>query len=148
VKLRDEHAEQAALFSWAEFARDRHPELALLFAIPNGGHRHRAVAARMKAEGVKRGVPDICLPVPRGPWHGLYIELKTDAGRVSREQRRWIGLLTLQGYRAEVCRGWQQARQLIENYLSGRTLPAGQVSKPSPTSAQEVPWTHPPAINA
>ena len=148
MKLRNEHAEQAALFSWAEFARDRYPELALMFAIPNGGHRHKAVAARMKAEGVKRGVPDICLPVPRGIWHGLYIELKTSTGRVSREQRRWIALLITQGYRADVCRGWQQARQLIEEYLTGRTLHAGQVSRPKTEPVQETSWTHQPAISA
>ena len=54
-----EHVEQAALFRWAEFARARLPELTLLHAIPNGGHRHKATAARLKAEGVKRGVPDL-----------------------------------------------------------------------------------------
>jgi hypothetical protein len=118
MKFKDEHAEQAALFSWAEFARSCYPELAMMFAIPNGGHRHKAVAVRMKAEGVKRGVPDICLPVPRRPWHGLYIELKTKAGGVSREQRRWLALLSRMGYRAEVCRGWKQAQAVIEDYLT------------------------------
>lgn len=118
VKFRDEHAEQAALFSWAGFAQGRYPELALMFAIPNGGHRHKAVAVRKKAEGVKPGVPDICLPVPRGPWHGLYIELKTETGSVSREQRRWLAMLSRLGYRAKVCRGWQQAQAVIEDYLT------------------------------
>ena len=56
-----EHQEQVALFRWAEFAIARWPELALMYAIPNGGHRHKAVAAGLKAEGVKRGVPDVCL---------------------------------------------------------------------------------------
>ena len=64
--LASEHQEQAALFRWAWFAQVKHPALALLYAIPNGGHRHKAVAARMKAEGVKAGVPDLCLPVARG----------------------------------------------------------------------------------
>jgi hypothetical protein len=114
-----EHKEQVALFRWAEFAAARRPELRLLYAIPNGGHRHKAVAARMKAEGVRRGVLDICLPVARAPHHGLYIEMKTRRGRVSPDQRRWIAALRAQGYRAEVCRDWSEARQVIEQHLDG-----------------------------
>jgi hypothetical protein len=113
-----EHAEQAALFRWAEFARARLPELALLYAVPNGGHRHKATAARLKAEGVKRGVPDVCLPVARSGAHGLYIELKTERGKATPEQLGWIRALRRQGYAAEVCRGWESARSMIEHYLT------------------------------
>ncbi len=113
-----EHAEQAALFRWAEFARSRLPELALLHAIPNGGHRYKATAARLKAEGVKRGVPDVCLPVARSGAHGLYIELKTERGKATPEQLGWIRALRRQGYVAEVCRGWESARSMIEHYLT------------------------------
>jgi hypothetical protein len=116
--LLGEHAEQAALFRWAEFARARLPELALLHAIPNGGHRHKATAARLKAEGVKRGVPDVCLPVARNGAHGLYIELKTERGKATPEQLGWIRALRRQGYVAEVCRGWESARSMIEHYLT------------------------------
>ncbi len=112
-----EHEEQKALFRWAEVAQYRHPELALLYAIPNGGHRHKAVAAKLKAEGVRKGVPDICLPVPRGRWHGLYIEMKTPTGTVRLEQKRWLSALRSQGYDAVVCRGWESARRFIEEYL-------------------------------
>lgn len=117
-----EHEEQVALFRWAEFARARWPELALLFAIPNGGERHPAVAAKLKAEGVKRGVPDICLPVACGVFHGLYVELKSATGRASGEQRGWIDALRVQGYRAEVCRGWLQARDVIMDYLDEQRI--------------------------
>jgi len=112
-----EHHEQKALFRWAEVAQYQYPELALLYAIPNGGHRHKAVAAKLKAEGVRKGVPDICLPVPRGRWHGLYIEMKTPAGTVRPEQKRWLSALRGQGYDAAVCRGWESARRFIEEYL-------------------------------
>ena len=71
-----EHDEQAALFEWATWHTSQCPELGLLFAIPNGGHRHPVVAARLKAEGVRAGVPDICLPVARKGYHGLFVELK------------------------------------------------------------------------
>ena len=51
----DEHREQAALFEWARYAGGRYPELALLFAVPNGGRRDAVTGARLKSEGVKAG---------------------------------------------------------------------------------------------
>jgi len=132
---RNEHAEQAALFRWASFARVRHPELALLFAVPNGGHRHKAVAAKLKAEGVKSGVPDICLPVARDGCHGLFIEMKTATGRPSKLQRRWLDLLRAQGYHAEVCHGWMAARAVLETYLT-TGADAGRPGNVKPVPAQ------------
>ncbi len=113
-----EHQEQVTVFKWATMVKARHPDLALLFAIPNGGHRHITVARKLKAEGVKAGIPDICLPVARGGWHGLYIELKTRKGWQSKPQKAWQAALIKQGYRAEVCRGWEQACWMIEEYLN------------------------------
>lgn len=70
-----------------------------MYHIPNGGKRGKVEAIHFKAEGVKAGVPDICLPVPRGEWHGLYIELKRrEGGRVSPEQTKWLEDLMRQGY--------------------------------------------------
>lgn len=113
-----ESEEQKALFEWAALMEGKHPELHLLFAIPNGGLRHKATAGRLKAEGVKSGVPDICLPVARKGFHALYIELKrVKGGRASAEQSTWIEALNEQGYFAEVCHGWDSARRVIEWYL-------------------------------
>lgn len=108
-----EHDEQRLVFLWAA----GRPELALMHAIPNGGKRDLRTAARLKAEGVKAGVPDICLPLPAGGFHGLYIELKTNKGRLSSEQEEWIAGLTAAGYRCAVCRGHQEAIRAIEGYL-------------------------------
>jgi hypothetical protein len=115
---RTEHAEAVALMRCVRLHEARWPELRLLYAIPNGGDRHPIVAAKMKAEGVRAGVPDYCLPVPRGGYHGLYVELKTPTGYPSREQRAWIAALREQGYRAEVCRGWAAAWDVIRDYLT------------------------------
>src|SRR5699024_826416 len=71
-----EHDEQVQRIRWAGLARGAYPALRWLHAVPNGGARNIVVARKLKAEGVQRGVPDLCLPVPRGPYHGLYIELK------------------------------------------------------------------------
>lgn len=110
--------EQKTLFRWAEMEARRHPELNLLHHIPNGGSRDPREARNLKQEGVKAGVPDICLPVPRGGYNGLYIEMKRiRGGRLSDEQRGWLAALTANGYRAEVCRGWEAAKDLILEYL-------------------------------
>lgn len=114
-----EHDEQAAVIEWAEAMRSRIPELALLFAVPNGGYRHPATAARLKREGVRAGVPDLCLPVPRGKWHGLFIEMKAGGNKPTPEQRDWLSLLTSQGYRAVVANGAEMAKAVIETYLKG-----------------------------
>lgn len=116
-----ESAEQQCLFRWAAVMRARLPELALMYHVPNEGKRSMATGGRLRAEGLKKGVPDICLPVPRGNWHGLYIELKRQrGGRTSPEQCEWIDALNAQGYRACVCRGWEAAAREIEKYLRGR----------------------------
>jgi hypothetical protein len=88
--------------------------------IPNGGHRSKTTAIRLKAEGVKAGVPDICLPVPVGGFHGLYIELKAGKNKTTAEQDKWLDALTDNGYFAAVCYGWQAASKAIIDYLEGK----------------------------
>lgn len=115
-----EHHEQVALFKWARLQEKRTLDLRLLFAIPNGGKRNKATAGKLKAEGVKAGVPDICLPVARGRFHGLYIELKAPGGKASDSQSSWLKALAAQGYCAHVCVGWESAKNVIVAYLEGR----------------------------
>lgn len=118
--------EQAALFRWIEDAAvHQYPELALLYHIPNGGKRNKAEAAHLKQQGVKAGVPDLCLPVARGKWHGLYIEMKVRDNRPTENQENWIHQLREQGYVAEVCYGFRQAAEILVNYL---TLGKGIIS--------------------
>lgn len=113
-----EHQEQCALFEWQAWMAKRIPELHLMHAIPNGGKRDIRTAAMLKAEGVKPGVPDIFLPLPRGGCHGLYIELKRrKGGTVSKEQASWMEALSAKGYRCAVCHGWEMARDEILDYL-------------------------------
>ena len=118
-----EGAHQTALFQWAAIVSGVYPELARMFHIPNGGKRDRKEAARLKAEGVKPGVPDVFLPVPRGGYHGLWIELKVDGGKPSKEQRDWLEYLNGTGYCALLCYGWQTAQMEIEQYMK---LPEGE----------------------
>lgn len=113
-----EHAEQVALMQLVSLHLGRWPELRLLYAIPNGGHRHIAVAKKLAAEGVRPGVPDLCLPVARGGYHGLYVELKrTKGGAVSDVQGDWHKALVHEGYAVVVCYGCDQAWGAIANYM-------------------------------
>ena len=115
-----EHQEQVALMRLVELHRGRWPELGMLFAVPNGGNRNIITAKKLKAEGVKAGVPDLCLPIPRGEHHGLFVELKKQKGSTtSPEQKAWVKALNAQGYRAEVCLGAAAAWEVIQEYMRG-----------------------------
>ena len=88
------------------------------YAVPNGGSRNPIEAKNMKAEGVSAGVPDICIPVPNKKYHGLYIEMKRqNGGRVSEKQKEWIDRLNQNGYLAVVCRGFDEAKEVVESYM-------------------------------
>lgn len=113
-----EHQHQTALFRWAGYQTRRRPELSLMFAIPNGGRRDAVTGARLKAEGVKPGVPDIFLPVARQEWHGLFIELKAGRNKLTQAQTAWHAHLSQQGYRVAVCYGYEAAIEVIEEYLA------------------------------
>lgn len=76
-----ESEEQQTVMEWAEAASGRWPELRLLYHVPNEGQRSMATGGRLRAEGLKSGVPDLCLPSAHGQYHGLYIEMKRTQGR-------------------------------------------------------------------
>ena len=111
---------QALLIKWTQLPsiREQYPELKLLHHIPNGGKRDSIEAKHLKIQGVKSGVPDLCLPVARKNYHGLYIELKTETGRPSDNQKWWIEQLNGQRYKAVICHGCEDAKQCLINYLS------------------------------
>ena len=69
--------------------------------------------------GVKAGVPDLFYPVPLGGYHGLFIEMKANKGRPSAVQKRWLKVLNDLGYKAVVCVGWEEARDVLIEYLKG-----------------------------
>ena len=118
AKSGSEDAHQAALFCWVHHHVAIAPELELLFAIPNGGARSAATAARLKATGVKSGVSDMFLPVPRwGRW-GLWIELKKlKGGRESVEQKAWGQAMREQGFAYCCCMGWREAAKALMAWL-------------------------------
>lgn len=117
-----EYQEQKALIQWSQQTeiRQQWPCLRLLFHIKNEERGASAATVAIdRAVGVKKGVPDLCLPVACGGYHGLFLEMKGPKGRTSPEQDWWLEELTLQGYRAAVCYCWEDAARTITAYLKG-----------------------------
>lgn len=112
-----EHDEQVAVVEWARYAQKLYPALRLLHATPNGGLRHIITARKLKAEGVKAGVPDLLLPVARDGQHGLWIEMKTKGGKISATQTWWLAELEKEGYQVAVCYSAHEAIGVIKKYL-------------------------------
>ena len=127
-----EHAIQTALFAWAALETKNYPQLKWLYAVPNGFFASSGQKSKMKAEGLRDGVPDLMLPVPKKAvfniattYHGLYIEMKRDKyrnrenGGCSEDQLKWLAYLNEAGYKAVVCYSWEEARDIILEYLNG-----------------------------
>ena len=122
-EVRSEHQEQVEVTKYC--GRNK----ILMFAIPNGGHRHKKTAIDLKAEGVKAGVPDMFIAMPRDGYAGLFIEMKRRAKtlmsgkksythvRVSPHQEEWITSLLNNEYIVKVCYGADEAIEVIEEYL-------------------------------
>ena len=117
-----EAEEQMAVVKWAELMSHKHRCLKWLYHTPNGGSRNIAEAANLKRMGVKAGVPDLCLPYPSGKYHGLYIEMKTDNGRLSAAQREYLSWLNMAGYYAVCCHGAEEAIEVIWGYVNERSV--------------------------
>ena len=111
-----EQQEQEAVIQWAQASIARLPGLELLFHVPNENAHHKV------RQGVAAGVPDLCLPIARGGWHGLWIELKRadHSNGPSPAQRAWLERLIAEGYRCAVCYGANEAIDSIERYLEMR----------------------------
>ena len=103
------------IIAWA----DCHPwtELQYLYHVTNEGKRSPRQGAMAKAMGLRPGVPDLHLPIGRPGYIGLWIELKTEKGRVTPNQRRWLDQMEQWGHRVEVCRSVEEAQEVIEDYL-------------------------------
>ena len=114
----DEAEDQMALIEWCERMKGKYPELDLIHHIPNEGKRSKATGAQLVSLGLKKGVPDLFLPVARGKWHGLYIEMKANNGKPSVEQNQWLCKLRAQGYRCIVAWSFEYARDFIEWYIN------------------------------
>lgn len=125
--VEDEH--QKALFDWAKIKRvtinGECKRLSdFMYAIPNGGKRNVREAARLKKQGVKSGVSDVHLPIAAGGYNCLYVEMKKPIvpgqkkPTIQESQKDWKNLMNSIGNLAVVAYGFNEAREVIEEYLS------------------------------
>lgn len=96
-RLRSEATEQEHVVSWCFHCEAIYPELKWIHHCPNGGSRKTGEAKRLKAQGVKPGVPDLHLPIPKGAYAGLYIEMKFNTGTLEDVQKEWIKAMKAAG---------------------------------------------------
>lgn len=109
-----EEQEQIALVKWL-FSNK-----IFFYHVPNGSCKNIAQAIKFKKLGLRSGVPDICIPIARKGFHGLYIELKRQKSvkcAVSDEQKWWIAQLMSEGYFALICRGAEDSIKVITDYF-------------------------------
>ena len=124
--IEDQH--QMNLIKWTQqpHIREKWPELKLLYHVANERQCDPRMGKKLRLMGVRRGVPDLCLPVARGVYHGLYIEMKAESGSLTEEQKWWRDQLIKQKFFWSLCRGWESAAQILEWYMS---LPAGDADE-------------------
>lgn len=114
----DEAEAQKALIEWCELMSGKYPCLDLIYHVPNEGKRTKTFAALLRALGLKKGVPDLHLPVARGKWHSLYIEMKAEGGKPTIEQSQWLCKLTAQGNKCIIAWSFDFAKDAILAYLN------------------------------
>ena len=110
-----EHEEQVALMLMCQTDE----RLKWLYAIPNGGARDVRTGVKMKAEGVKRGVADLFLPLPVGDWHGCYVEMKHGKNKLTPEQAEFLEYVQSKGYKTFVCYSAEDAHFALTCYVEG-----------------------------
>lgn len=119
-----EGIQQTHFFNWLQFA---YPDVYdHAFHVPNGGRRDGRTGAKLKREGVKAGVPDIVVAYPQGNYSALFIEFKAarpHSASVSVEQKAWLERLSKVGYMAVVCRGLDEAKKAIDDYMMADEVP-------------------------
>lgn len=109
---------QAACFQW--FHNTFPQYRGLLFHVPNENDRadsNPIQGAIRKSLGVWPGVADLLFLLARGGYHGLCIEMKDEHGQQKPAQKEWQKIVEAQNYRYEICRGLEQFKVIIHEYL-------------------------------
>jgi hypothetical protein len=109
----NEHNLQVSCITWFHCQYPQH----IIYAIPNGGQRNVIIAAKMKAEGVLSGVPDLHIPLARKGYHGLYIEMKAGKNKTTERQNAVIRKLEKEGYKCNVCYSFDEFVNTINDYI-------------------------------
>lgn len=115
-----EHDLQVHIFDVLRLNETHDPRLKWIYAVPNGNARSWSVGAQLKLEGVKKGISDICLPFSGVIDHigkaGAYIEMKSESGVVSPEQKEFLEFVKTENYATLVAFHYDPALDFIEEY--------------------------------
>lgn len=117
-KKKPAHHESKLQQSCVRWFYYRYPDK-IIYAIPNGGYRNKFEASIMKEEGILRGMLDLCIPVARCGYHGLYIEMKYGKNILSSDQKEIIAKLKSEGYKCEVCYTLDEFINVVNSYING-----------------------------
>lgn len=123
---------QAALFTWARLptVQAKYRGIDLLEGSMNGVKLTAAQAGKAKAAGMLKGSHDVRLPVARGGFIGLSIELKAGRNMPTDEQKAIANRLLDEGWKVLfVWNDWTLAKGEIEAYLAQSAV-SGLISKP------------------
>ena len=115
--MSSESHHQQALILWARMSRQSSPELEHLIAIPNGAHTTPKNRMRLVREGLVAGVSDLFLPVPRGGYSGLWLEMKSKKGKLRGAQSDWLEAMRKYGHAVHVVYDWDDGRKILQEYL-------------------------------
>lgn len=102
--------------------------------VPNEGKRSLQYGARLKKMGMQKGFPDLIIPIPKGKYHGLYIEVKVNNNTTTADQKKWLKILSSNGYAATACWGIDEGIAVVNRYLRGEEIPM-RLKKSDPKEA-------------
>jgi len=113
-----EDAELIAFFDWVRWNEKKNPILQVIHHVPNEGKTTLAGGARKKRKGCRAGILDISCPIPKGQYHGLWIELKTTTGKLSIEQKKMMEILHALGHCVRVAYSGEEAIKIFKGYMA------------------------------
>lgn len=110
------------------------------FAIENGGKRNLSTALRLKRAGVTPGVSDFCITAPCGPYSTLWLELKTETGKLSPDQKTFLRNHRSDGHLAVVAYGYDEARAIIDHWFCGQSEAVAWYARSDTKSERNRAW--------
>ncbi len=118
VTIKKEKYEQSAFFDYVKIKAKTDERYNLIFAVPNGGSRHKLEAVNLKRQGLVAGIPDVLVDIPNKRYHGLRIEFKVGSNKLTTNQQKYISLYNKYRYKAVVCYSCEAAIKELEDYLN------------------------------
>lgn len=115
--LSESHIQQSCI-RWFQVV---HPKLwqdGVLFHIANERKCSVRQGRRLKAEGVVKGVADLCLAQARHGYNALFIEMKKPGNYQQKEQKEWQAGVERHGYKYVVCKSLDEFEKTVTEYLN------------------------------